>query len=140
MTTFDRFKSHGVVKLGIHGLYFLVKVTITSPVQLYVILHSKDQISIPRELALYKRFDNVGGKNVVEINVEKTIDLNQKDKPCYDPAEHNNVGFGEHSYRVLSEKIVEKFNCTTLFIPEDFRKGIKICGNNTLLTQIAMSL
>ena len=114
----------------------LVKVFIKSPVQVYVILHSKDQISIPKELAVYKRFENLGGKRVVEVDVEKTIDLDQKNKPCYSPADNNNVSFGAHSYTVLSQKILEEFNCTTLYIPEEFRKGAKICDNETALALV----
>ena len=114
----------------------MVKVWITSPVQVYVILHSKEQISIPKELAVYKRFEEPAGKNVVEVTVEKTVDLDQKNRPCYDPAKNNNVSFGEHDYRVLAHKIMEKFNCTTLFIPEEFRLGAEICKNETRLYHV----
>ena len=93
-------------------------------------------LSIPKELAVYKRFEEPAGKNVVEVTVEKTVDLDQKDRPCYDPAENNNVSFGEHDYQILAQKIREKFNCTTLFIPEKFRSGAEICKNETGLYEV----
>ena len=111
----------------------LVKVVIRSPLSVYVIFHSKDQLSIPKELASYKKYE---GYHVIELSVMKTIDLNQEGKPCYEPSENNDVGFGEHDYKLLMNKIMTKYNCTTPYIPAEFRKGSKICQNTTMNSKV----
>ena len=111
----------------------LVKVIIRSPVSVHVIFHSKEQVSIPKELASYKKYD---AYHVIELDVEKTIDLNQVGNPCYEPSENNNVGFGEYDYRLLMQKIITKFNCTTPYIPAEFRNGSKICQNETTTNKV----
>ena len=104
----------------------LTQVSIKSPAEVLVIVHSKDQITIPRELSAVYTFD---GSHIVDVTIDKTIDLNQKKKPCYDVSENNGKGFGENEYELLMKIIMERFNCTTPFIPAEFRKGSEICGN-----------
>ena len=76
-----------------HHSKSLLRVEVHSPVSVYVIFHDKDQISLPRELSAYQLFDK---QHVIEVTIEKTIDLNQKEKPCYDTSENDNESFGEH--------------------------------------------
>ena len=111
----------------------LVKVIIRSPVSVYVIFHSKDQVSIPKELASYKKYS---AYHVIELDVEKSMNLNQAGNLCYEPSENHNVGFGEYDYRLLMKKIMTKFNCTTMYIPEEFRIDAKICQNETTTNQV----
>ena len=86
----------------------------------WVIIHNREQVSIPKELAAYIRFD---GRHVVEVTVEKTVNLDQKENPCYYPAQHENVTFGDHNYKIMAKIVLEKFNCTTPYIPAQFRIG-----------------
>ena len=111
----------------------LIKVGVESPMDVWVIIHNRDQITIPKELAAYIRFD---AYHVVEVTVEKTVDLDQKQKPCYDPAQHNNVTYGDHNYEILAKILIEKFNCTTPFIPAQFRNGSKLCETRTMLSKV----
>ena len=106
----------------------LLRVEVRSPVSVYVIFHDKDQISLPRELSAYQLFDK---QHVIEVTIEKTIDLNQKEKPCYYTSENDKESFGEHDYKLLINKIMQKFECTTLYIPAEFINGSKICQNST---------
>ena len=102
------------------------EVRITSPVKVDVILHSKDQSSIPLELSTLLRFDS---SHEIQVTVEKTIDVYQAKKPCYKPEDHGGETYGEHDYKLLSKTIMEKFNCTTPFIPSEYRNGSEICSN-----------
>jgi hypothetical protein len=106
----------------------LTKVEIRSPADVTVFLHSKDQLSIPKELSVRTFFN---GYHSIEVTVEKTIDLNKERKPCYDNNDHGNESYGEHEFNLLVKKIMEKFNCSTPFIPPEFRKGSPICQNQT---------
>ena len=80
-----------------------------------------------RELSAYQLFDKL---HVIEVTIEKTIDISQKQKPCYDAFEKHE-SFGEHDYKLLMNKIMKKFQCTTLYIPAEFINGSKICQNST---------
>ena len=107
----------------------LRRVKIKSPVEVDVIFHNKDQSSIPKELSTRLRFD---GTHHIEVTVEKTIDVNQnKKKPCYKPEENHGETYGKHDYMLLNKKIVGRFNCTTPFIPSEFRNGAEICLNKS---------
>ena len=98
-----------------------------------VIIHNRDQITIPKELAAYIRFD---GRHVVEVTVVKTLNLDQKQNHCYCPAQHNSVTFGDHNYKVLAKILMEKFNCTTPFIPAQFRINSKLCETRSTLNKV----
>ena len=111
----------------------LIKVVIKSPVDVYVIFHSKDQSTIPKELASYKKYE---GYHVLELDVMKTVELNQEGKPCYEPSENDNVGFAEHNYKLLMKEIMTTYNCTTPYIPAEFRIGSKVCQNETLNSKV----
>ena len=43
--------------------------------------------------------------------------------------ENGGKNYGEQKYEVLMAKILEKFKCTTLFIPAEIRKDSEICQN-----------
>ena len=105
------------------------RIYITSPVEVQVILHSKEQTSIPLELSTQMRLD---GRHEVMVGVKKTIDVNQKRKPCYIPEDHDGESYGEHDYKLLNKIISDKFNCTTPYIPKDYRNGSKICTDETV--------
>ena len=106
----------------------MTKVEIRTPADVVLFFHSKDQLTMPKELTSRIYFD---GSHSLAVTEEKTIDLNQNDKPCYNVEENGGKNFGEHEYEILSMKILEKFNCTTLFIPVEFRKDSEICLNET---------
>ena len=106
----------------------LTKVAIRSPLDVYVIFHSKDQLSIPKELSTKETLE---GFHLIDVTIDKTIDLKQDDKPCYDTSEHSGESYGEHEYKLLTSRTMERFNCTTPFIPAEFRNGSNICLNQT---------
>ena len=92
----------------------LTKIEIRTPVDVAVYFHSKDQLTMPKELRARIYF---GGFHSIEVTEEKTIDLNQNEKPCYNVEENGGKNYGEHEYEVLMAKFLEKFNCTTFFYP-----------------------
>ena len=75
-------------------------VFIKSPVEVDVVFHSKEQSSIPIELSTRLRFD---GDHTVQVTVEKTIDVDQKEKPCYDPKKHQGEAYGDYDYKLLNK-------------------------------------
>ena len=112
-------------------------VFIKSPVEVDVVFHSKEQSSIPIELSTRLRFD---GDHTVQVSVEKTIDVDQEKKPCYDPEKHQGETYGDYDYKRLNNKFLEQFNCTTPFIPPQFRNGGEICLNQTIAKKIHILL
>ena len=104
-------------------------VEIKSPIEVNVLFHSKDQSNIPIELSTQVRFD---GKHEVTVTVDKTIDVNQNDKPRYNPDDHGGKMYGDYDYTVLNKMFLERFNCTTPFIPQQFRDEGEICLNRTV--------
>ena len=50
--------------------------------------------------------------------------------------ENGGNNYGDHEYEVLMKQILEKFICTTLFIPAEIRKDFKICLNETTANTI----
>ena len=113
-------------------------VIIKTPLKVDVILHRKDQSSIPKELSMKQRFD---GNHEVTVTVEKTIDVTQLKKPCYKPEDHNGETYNELDYKLLNKIIMQRFNCTSPFIPSEFRTGSEIClkPNRSLHTFIESS-
>jgi hypothetical protein len=111
----------------------LTKVEIRTPLDVAVFFHSKDQVIMPKELRarIY-----LGGFDSIEVTEEKTIDLNKKEKPCYNVEENGGKTYGDHEFEVLMTKILEKFNCTTLFIPAQIRKDSEICLNETTANMV----
>ena len=103
-----------------------MSVLIESPVEIKVFLHSKGQSNIPRELSISALFVSL---HKIQVSVEKTIDIYQTKKPCYNPEDHEGETYGDYDYKLLNNKIIEKFNCTTPFIPSKYRNGSKICSN-----------
>ena len=87
--------------------------------------------SIPKELSTRDFFNKY---TVQQLTIEKTIDLNQKKKPCFH--KHENVdgeNFGQNEYKVLSKKVQQLFNCSTPFLPGiKETKEIQICKNETV--------
>ena len=104
----------------------VMSVWIKSPLEIKVFLHSKDQSNTPRELSISALFVS---QHKIQVSVEKTIDISQTKKPCYNPEDHAGETYGEYDYKLLNKKIIEKFNCTTPFIPSKYRNGSKICSN-----------
>ena len=100
-------------------------VKIESPIEVDVVIHSKEHSSIPLELSTTIRLES---RHVVNINVEKTIDIYQDKKPCYRPEDNKGDTYGDHEYKLLQHKIMDQFNCTTPFIPSEYRNGSKICS------------
>ena len=101
----------------------LTKIEIRTPVDVAVYFHSKDQLTMPKDLRARIYF---GGYHSIKVNKEKTIDLNLNEKPCYNVEENGGKNYGEHEYEVLMAKFLEKFNCTTFFIPAEIRKDSEI--------------
>ena len=62
-----------------------MSVLIESPVEIKVFLHSKGQSNIPRELSISALFVS---QHKIQVSVEKTIDISQTKKPCYNPEDH----------------------------------------------------
>ena len=112
-------------------------VEIKSPVSVDVLFHGKEHSNIPIELSTRVRFD---GHHEVLVTIDKTIDVNQPDKPCYDPADHEGEPYGEHDYRQLNKIILARFNCTTPFIPQQFRAGDEICTNPSIGKNVHLML
>ena len=132
MTTINNFCRCATYELENHKEQ-LTKVEIKSPVDVYVIFHSKEQISIPKELSARKTFE---GYHNIEVTIQKTINLNQKEKHCYNPADNGGISFGMHEYQLLMKRIMKNFNCTTPFIPDKYRKDSDICLNQTTLEKV----
>ena len=103
-------------------------VEIHSPVEVDIIFHGKEHSNIPMELSTRLRFD--GNHNVL-ITVDKTIDISQSDKPCYDPEKHEGEAYGDYDFKLLNKRFLDQFNCTSPFISPKFRKGGEICLNTT---------
>ena len=102
----------------------LVKVKIRSPKKVTVYIHNEETFSISKELSTRRYFSVF---QTIEVTVAKTIDLNQRTKPCYDPKDYDGKNYGKHEFEQLEKKIMEKFKCTTPFIPKEVREGDPIC-------------
>ena len=104
-------------------------VNIRSPIDVNILFHDKEQSNIPLELSAKIRLD---GNHEVFVTVEKTIDVAQKKKPCYNSKDHGGEIYGDYDFKVLNKMFLERFNCTTPFIPRQFRKEGEICLNRTV--------
>ena len=82
----------------------LTKIEIRTPVDVAVYFHSKDQLTMPKELRACIYYS---GYHSIEVTKEKTINLNQNNLYCYNVEEHGGKNYGEHEYDILIAKIMK---------------------------------
>ena len=116
----------------------LIKIKITSPMEILVLLHDKHQQNLHRELSLFYKLTGIildwfrklifviEGHHYFLLTTSKSSALTRGSRPCYDGED-----YGDQEYLKLVQIVEEKFGCMSPFIPRKYRPGLGLCRNQT---------